>query len=130
MDQWMPSVRDSAPSGTRPLLRALVVAAAVAASTVLPGAVAAADEPAGATVTGRLVQAWAEGHPDDAAARHADDGPVSWVQPADGNAVRVDPAAVADVPTGATVELTVDTDTEDDALEVLEKDVTALPTIS
>jgi hypothetical protein len=131
MEQWMPSVRVSAPSGVRPLLRALVVAAAVAASTVLPGAVAAADEPAAASVTGRLVHAWAEAHPDDAH-DHAGDGPVTWVQPADGEPVRVDPDAVADVPTGATVELTVGTDAEDedDALEVLGKDVTALPVVA
>lgn len=130
----MPAVRDSAASGAPRLLRALLVAAAAAAATLLPGAVAAADEPAGTSVTGRLVQAWAEAHPDDATGQ-ASDGPVAWVQPADGDAVPVDPAAVAEVPTGATVELTVgsetgDTDDADATLEVLEKDVTALPTVA
>ena len=138
MPQWMSSVRTS-PGGRR-LLRSLVVASAVASATVLsavlPGAVAAADEPAGTTLAGRLVQAWAEGHPDDdAAAGHADDGAVSWVQPAEGDAVRVDSAAVTGVPSGATVELTVDSeaaDPEDDEapLEVLATEVTALPAVA
>ncbi len=137
MPQWMSSVRTS-PGGRR-LLRSLVVASAVASATVLsavlPGAVAAADEPAGTTLAGRLVQAWAEGHPDDAAAGHADDGADSWVQPAEGDAVRVDSAAVTGVPSGATVELTVDSqaaDPEDDEapLEVLETEVTSLPAVA
>ncbi|WP_324274296.1 hypothetical protein [Blastococcus brunescens] len=132
----MPSVRDSAALGTPRLLRSLVVTAAVAASTLLPGAVAAADEPAGTSVTGRLVHAVAEAHPDEAAGHeghgHAGDGAVAWVQPAAGDAVRVDPAAMADLPTGATVEVTLGSgtegsDDEDEALEVLEKDVVALP---
>jgi hypothetical protein len=140
MQQWMPSVRDSrTPSGGRRLLRSLVVASAVASSAafsaVLPGAVAAADEPVGAPVAGRLVQAWAEGAPEDAAGGHATDGPVSWVQPAEGDAVRVDSAAVADIPAGATVELTVGSDVEGASedvavLEVLEKEVVALPAVA
>jgi hypothetical protein len=132
MDQGMSSV-----------LRSLVVVAAVAASAVLPGAVAAADEPDAATVSGRLVQGWAEAHPDDAAAGHEHGEAVTWVQPAQGDAVQVDPAAVADVPSGATVELTVGSGTgdgtEDDGrgdeagsapLEVLEKEVTAPPRVA
>src|SRR5688500_4993528 len=140
MQEWMPSVRESrTPSGGRRLLRSLVVASAVASSVVLsavmPGAVAAADEPAGTTLAGRLVQAWAEGHPEDAAGGHATDEAVSWVQPADGDAVRVDSAAVAGVPTGATVELTVgsqveDPDDDEAPLEVLQAEVTAVPAVA
>jgi len=140
MQQWMPSVQDSSTAGARRLLRSLAVAAAVASSVVLPGAAAAADEPAGTSLTGTLVQAWAEGHPDDAAAGHAADGPVSWVQPAEGDAVRVDSAAVADVPAGAQVALTVGSELEDtdavtgtdgDApLEVLEKEIVELPSVA
>jgi hypothetical protein len=134
MHQWMPSVRDSAPSGARPLLRSLVMAAAVVSSALLPGAVASADEPAGTTVAGRLVQAWAEGPPDDAAAGSTGDGQVAWVQTAEGDAVRVDSAAVADVPSGATVELTVGSELEETggdqtALEVLETAIVALPAV-
>src|SRR5829696_296969 len=144
MEEWMPSVRSSAPrSGARRALprplRALVVGAALASAAasaaVLPGAAAAADEPAGTALSGRLVQAWAEAHP-DAAAGSAPDGPVAWVEPDEGAAVRIDSAAVADVPTGATVELTVsaadgdgtDAGTADAPLEVLEKQVVTLPT--
>src|SRR5829696_2101528 len=125
MEEWMPSVRSSAPrSGARRALprplRALVVGAALASAAasaaVLPGAAAAADEPAGTALSGRLVQAWVEAHA--------------------GAAVRIDSAAVADVPTGATVELTVsaadgdgtDAGTADAPLEVLEKQVVTLPT--
>ena len=129
-----------------PVLRTLVVAAAVAASTVVPGAAAVADEPAGATVSGRLVQGWAEAHPDDAAGGSAYGEAVTWVQPAQGDAIPVDPAGVADVPSGATVELTVGTGAGDDTddgehagngngngtapLEVLEKEVTAAPRVA
>jgi hypothetical protein len=140
MQEWMPSVRESqTPSGGRRLLRSLVVASAVASSAVLsavlPGAVAAADEPAGTTVAGRLVQAWAEGHPEDAAGGSATDEAVSWVQPAEGDAVRVDSAALAGVPTGATVELTVgseieDSDDEEAPLEVLQAQVTTVPAVA
>ena len=75
MQKSMPPVRvDLAPS--RRLLRSLAVASAVASSAplsaVLPGAVALADEPAGTTVVGELVQAWPEAEPRTARARRAD----------------------------------------------------------
>jgi hypothetical protein len=96
-----------APTGRRGLLRSLVAGSAVAVSVVLPGAVAAADEPDGTTVVGRLVQAWPE-----VAAGSAEpgavEGPISWVEPAAGDAVRIPTEDVEGIPSGATVEVTVD----------------------
>src|SRR3954451_7601169 len=89
-----------APTGRRGLLRSLVAGSAVAVSVVLPGAAAAADEPDGTTVVGRLVQAWPE-----VAAGSAEpgavEGPISWVEPAGGDAVRVPTEDVAGIPSGA-----------------------------
>ncbi|UOY01184.1 reprolysin-like metallopeptidase [Blastococcus sp. PRF04-17] len=119
----MPSVH-----ACRLLLRSVVVGAALASSAVLPGAVAVADEPAGTPVTGRLVQAVAEAAPGD----HHDhehhdheDGALAWVLPAEGDAVPVDAASVADVPAGATVELTLG-----DEEAVLEKKITEVPPVA
>ncbi|HEY4602904.1 MAG TPA: zinc-dependent metalloprotease family protein [Blastococcus sp.] len=118
-----------APTGRRGLLRSLVAGSAVAVSVVLPGAVAAADEPDGTTVVGRLVQAWPE-----VAAGSAEpgavEGPISWVEPAAGDAVRVPTEDVEGIPSGATVEVTVDGHHagEDDPLhEVLDTGVVTLP---
>ncbi|MFD2090321.1 reprolysin-like metallopeptidase [Blastococcus deserti] len=124
----MPSVHARRP------LRSAVLTAALASSVVLPGAVAAADEPAGTAVVGRLVQAVAEAAPDEHE-DHAEEGALAWVQPADGNAVPVDADSVADIPSGATVELTVGGEVADDvsddaALEVLEKEVVELPAVA
>ena len=106
----------SASSGTRRpalLLRALLVAGAVAGSTLGPSvAVASADEPAGTTVVGRLVQAFAEegpgGHSDAETA-----SPLSWVETDDG-AVRVPTEDLPGVPAGATVEVTLGGDVRDE----------------
>ena len=58
---------------------------------------APADEPTGTTVVGRLVQAW----PEAQARRRAEaDGPISWVQNADGDAVRIPTEDVEGIPTG------------------------------
>jgi hypothetical protein len=54
----MPAARNVLAPARRRLLRSLVAGSAVAVSVLLPGAVAAADEPAGTRVVGRLVQAW------------------------------------------------------------------------
>jgi hypothetical protein len=119
-----------APAGRRRLLRTAVVAAAVATSTVLPGAVAAADDLDGTTVVGRLVQAWAEADPAQAAAGEQAEGPVSWIQPAEGDAVRVESEGVADIPAGSTVSVTVgseDGDGEGDGEEVIEAGLISLP---
>lgn len=108
------------PAVRRPtaLLRALVVAGAVAAATAGPVVgVAAAEEPAGTSVVGRLVQAWPEPAPDEAHAAHGETAaPLSWVETADG-AVRVPTEDLTGVPAGATVELTVGGEVRDEGTE-------------
>ncbi|MDT0275092.1 zinc metalloprotease [Blastococcus goldschmidtiae] len=110
----------AAPAVRRPssLLRALVVAGAVAVATAGPVAgVAVAEEPAGTSVVGRLVQAWPEPGPDDEHAAHGETAaPLSWVETADG-AVRVPTEDLTGVPAGATVELTVGGEVRDEGTE-------------
>src|SRR3954454_13373169 len=124
MQKGMPSARVDSPS-RRGLLRSLVVASAVASSAllsaVLPGAVAAADEPA-TTVVGQLVQAQPE------TSGNGDRALVSWVETADGETVPVDTAGVDGVPAGSTVSLTVgDATATDETQQVLESEVLAAP---
>jgi hypothetical protein len=117
----------------RLFVMALAAASGVAAPVVLSGAVAAADELNGTTVVGELVQAWAEAAPDEAAAGRAAEGPVSWIQPVDDQAVLVDTEGVGDVPAGSTVAVTVGTEVSSSSttgtqpLEVLKADVVAPP---
>jgi hypothetical protein len=135
----MPSA-PAPPARAARLLRAGVVAAATSAALLAPAAVAAADQPAGTAVVGELVQAWAEPAqagttaPRAEEAPHADEGPLSWVETADGTSVRVPTEDVADLPVGATVEVTVggeapadeaERDGFEPALEVLDADVVA-----
>jgi hypothetical protein len=85
------------------------VAAAVASSTLLPGTAAVADEPAGTTVVGELVQAYAEAEGHGAEGHGAEEAaaPVSWVETSGGEAVPVASGDVADVPPGSTVSVTL-----------------------
>ena len=95
MQKGMPSAHAGSVRAAR-LLRAGVVAAA-AGALLAPAALARADEPAGTIVVGELVQAWAESEQAGAAAPHADHGPLSWVETADGasgSGVIVPPEAV------------------------------------
>jgi hypothetical protein len=85
------------------LLRSFAVGCALIAAAVLPAGTAAADEPAGTTVVGQLVQAW----PEVANGEPEAEGPISWVQNADGNAVRIPTDSVAGIPAGSTVQVTV-----------------------
>ncbi|TKJ35628.1 reprolysin-like metallopeptidase [Blastococcus sp. CCUG 61487] len=93
------------------LLQGLVVSGTVAAVAVGPAmAVASAEEPAGTTVVGRLVQAVAESeHHDDAHTAHTES--LTWVETAAG-AVPVASDDVAGVPSGSTVTLNVDGDVD------------------
>jgi hypothetical protein len=128
MSGWMsPAGFLPTPAGRRGLLRSLVAGSAVAVSVVLP-TVASAEEPAGTTVVGQLVQAWAEAEP-GSEEQHAAEGLTSWVQTPAGDAVRIPSEDVEGIPSGATVEVTVGTeDGEEDPLqEVLGTDVVALP---
>ncbi|MGY1635041.1 reprolysin-like metallopeptidase [Geodermatophilus sp. SYSU D00742] len=88
------------------------MATAVVVSLALPPAAARADEPAAGpaqTVVGELVQTWAEAGPaEHAPAGHdADHAPLTWVEGADGEAVRIPTEAAEGLPVGATVEVTV-----------------------
>jgi hypothetical protein len=80
------------------------------------------DEPPAETLVGELVQAWPEfENPADAVAR-ADEGPLSWIEPAEGDAVRVPTEDVEALDPGATVEVTlgdevVDAATREEGLE-------------
>lgn len=107
------------------LLRSLVVGSVLLAGAVLPGAAASADEPAGTTVVGRLVQAWPEASVGAAEA----EGPLSWVQNADGDAVRVPTEDVDGIPVGSTVQFTVtpqdDADAEDPLHDVIDSRIVA-----
>jgi uncharacterized protein with LGFP repeats len=90
------------------------------------------EEPApplasGATVVGELVVAWPEHEDPDEAHARAEDGPLTWVETADGRAVRLPAEDLADhlgegsgheagdVPAGATVEVVVGREVTDDA---------------
>jgi hypothetical protein len=100
------------------------VGSAVAAA-VLPGAVAAADEVSATTVVGQLVQAWPESQGDS----HEAEGPISWVENADGAAVRISTADVEGIPAGTTVQVTVspedDGDAEDPLHDVIDTQIVA-----
>lgn len=123
MSRWMPSLRNAS---ARSLAVAAAVLTGVLAPLALPGATASADEVAGRTLAGELVQAWAEAEP-GAAHDHGDDGLVSWVQPADGDPVLVDSAGVEGVPSGSSVQLTVGTTSGDAPLPVVDATVTSAP---
>jgi hypothetical protein len=96
-------------------------------SAVLPQTVAAADAGSGATVVGRLVQAWSETHPDAVAAGAAAEGPISWIRTAAGEDVPIPTEDVAGVQVGSTMSVTVAAkdDDEDDESEVLDSQVLA-----
>ncbi|SEK26151.1 hypothetical protein SAMN04515665_101249 [Blastococcus sp. DSM 46786] len=124
------------PRGRRRPARPLGLAGAVLAAAlgvVAVPAVAAADGGT-ATVRGELVHVWAEGSEGHHAEGSDDTTRLSWVATADG-AVRVPAEQVADVPAGATVELTVGRAVEDEASAdghdpartVLESDVLSPP---
>ncbi len=115
MYRQMPSARDALAPSSR-LLRSVAVVAALASSAVLSGGVAGADELAGTTVVGELVQVWAEDeHEGTETAGHAAEGPLSFVETAAGDAVRVPTEDVAGLPAGATVSVTVGGQVDDEA---------------
>ncbi|MCF6507956.1 hypothetical protein E9549_11155 [Blastococcus sp. MG754426] len=127
------------PRGRRRPARPLGLAGAVLAAAlgvVAVPAVAAADSGT-ATVRGELVHVWAEGAEGHHAEGADDATRLSWVATAQG-AVRVPAEQVADVPAGATVELTVGHPVEDEASAdghdpartVLESDVIAPPPVT
>jgi hypothetical protein len=134
MQKQMPSAREFLAPSSR-LLRSAAVAGALACSAVvLPGGVASADELAGTTVVGQLVQVWAEG--EQSQGDHADEGPLSFVETTTGDAVRVPTEDVENLPAGSTVSVTVGSQVDDEATDehgiepartVLATDVLAAP---
>ena len=83
----------------------LLTAVAVCAGVLLPAATASAEESAGTTVVGRLVQAYPE-HADPTQ-EHGPDVPLSWIRTAGGESVRVPTEDLPDVPAGSTVSVDV-----------------------
>ena len=92
-----------------------------------------ADPAAGDTVVGELVQAWPDPTSDEAH-DHADEAPLSWIETADGDSVRVPTEDIPDVQVGSTLAVTVGDEVTDEAsaeqgfepaLEVLGADVLA-----
>ncbi len=80
----------------------------------LPGTAVAAGEPStGDTVVGTLVQAWPEYEHLSEVAEHADEGPLSWIEPENGDAVRVETEEVEDLDVGATVEVVLGAEVAD-----------------
>ncbi|MGY1682859.1 reprolysin-like metallopeptidase [Geodermatophilus sp. SYSU D01176] len=97
------------PTPRRRPFRALAGAAtALALSLALPATAARADEAVGPdTVVGEIVQAWPEGELAGSDAEEHAEAPLTWVESATGEAVRVPTEAVAGIGVGATVEVTV-----------------------
>lgn len=93
------------PSAPRPpAVRRLVIA--LSAAVVLPmlsGLPVASADPPGDTVVGELVQAWPEHESSSKAAELGADAPLSWIEPEDGDAVRVLTEDISELPIGATV---------------------------
>jgi hypothetical protein len=108
-----------------------LAAAAVVAVPLLPGA-AAAQEPAGRTVVGELVQAWPEAEHGDEAAHDDAAQPLTFVETAAGEAVRIPTGDAAGLEVGSTVEVTVGAPVDDEegfdpARELLGSQVVRLP---
>ena len=99
------------PGVVRRLVPALA-AAAVVAGPLLP-ATAQAQEPAGSTVRGELVQAWPEVAHDPAAGHVETVRPLTWVQTADGESVRIPTEDAAGLTVGSTVQVTVGDEVRD-----------------
>ncbi|HEY4605106.1 MAG TPA: hypothetical protein VIH08_12300 [Blastococcus sp.] len=97
----------------------LLVGATAATAVLLPGlpSVAAADDEmsTGDTVVGTLVQAWPEYEDRAEAAEHGDEGPLSWVEPDDGDAVRIASEDVEHLAAGATIEVRLGDEVTDPA---------------
>jgi hypothetical protein len=104
----------------RPLSVLLVALSAAMAVPLLglPGVAAAGDEMrTGDTLVGTLVQAWPEYEDLAAAAEHGEEGPLSWVEPDDGDAVRVVTEDVENLAVGATIEVALGDEVADPATD-------------
>ena len=99
------------PSRALRRLAPALAAVAVVALPLLPGT-ALAQEPAGRTVVGELVQAWPEAEHGDPTGAHAEE-PLTFVETAAGDAVRIPTQDAAGLAVGATVEVTVGAPVDD-----------------
>jgi hypothetical protein len=104
--------------------RLLAVLAGTVVVPMLVPAVAVADDgpSSGDTVVGELVQAWPEYWNHAEAVARAEDGPLTWIETASGESVRVSTDDLTDglggsdeVPVGATVQVVVGDEVEDPA---------------
>ena len=81
---------------------------------VQPDPAGADDEvSAGDVVVGTLVQAWPEYEHVSELTEHAGEGPLSWITPKDGDAVRVPTEDVGNLAAGATVEVVLGDEVSD-----------------
>jgi hypothetical protein len=98
-----------------------------------PTAVAEESPSSAESVVGTLVQAWPEHERPADAVERADEGPLSWIESSDGEAVRVLTEDVEDIEVGATVAAVLGDEVSDEAeaegyepaVEVLDVEVTA-----
>lgn len=106
------------PCRSRAVLLTTVTSAVTITLLGLPSTAAGEDVPSGAdTVVGTLVQAWPEYRDRTEAAEHADERPLSWVEPAEGAAVRVETEDVEQLAAGATVEVALGDEVADAAAD-------------
>jgi Metallo-peptidase family M12B Reprolysin-like len=101
--------RNTSTPRRRPLRALAGAATALALSLTLPATAARAEQTAApATVVGEIVRAWPEaGLAGSAAEAEHAGAPLTWVESATGDAVRVTTEAVAGLAVGSTVEVTV-----------------------
>ncbi|WP_157498797.1 reprolysin-like metallopeptidase [Geodermatophilus sp. Leaf369] len=88
--------------------------------TAAPSTTAEPEVEAGDTVVGELVQAYPDPSADEHAHEgeaHADEAPLSWIEPVEGDAVRVPTEDLPAVRTGSTIEVTVGEELADEASE-------------
>jgi hypothetical protein len=97
----------------------VALSAALAVPLVgLPGMAVADDEVStGDTVVGTFVQTWPEYEDRAEAVEHGEEGPLSWVETDDGDAVRVATEDVEDLAAGATVEVALGDEVADPAAD-------------
>ena len=92
-----------------PRLLLLAVVLALSVPLLAPASPVHAEDgvSTGDTVVGTLVRAWSEQKTPDVAAEQGQDGPLTFVRKADGQAVRLPTPAVQHLPRGATVAVKV-----------------------
>ena len=99
-----------------PCLSVMTTAFLVGPLALAPAGAHTPEEAAGAdTVVGEVVQAWAEPRTEAASRDELHAGPLTWIEPGSGDAVRVPTDQAGDLPLGATVEVAVGNEIVDEA---------------